>query len=92
MATFFMFGTYSAEAVKGISADRTRQAQQSIESLGGKVICMYALLGQYDLVLVVELPGVEDAVKASIKLNAMSGIAFTTAQAIPVEELDKIAG
>ena len=36
MATFFMFGKYSAEALKEISADRTDTAKGLIKSFGGE--------------------------------------------------------
>jgi len=90
MAKFFMYGKYSQEAVKGISANRTKVALDAIAKAGGKVDSMYALLGKYDLVLIVDLPGVADAMKASIALNKVTGISFTSFPAITVEEFDKI--
>jgi len=90
MAKFFMYGKYSQEAVKGISANRTKAALDAIAKAGGKVDSMYALLGKYDLVLIVDLPGVADAMKASIALNKVTGISFTSFPAITVEEFDKI--
>ncbi len=90
MATFFMFGRYDQAALKGMSAKRTDKAHAIITDLGGSVKSEYALLGERDLVLVVELPGVEDAMKASIRLAKLTGIGFSTAQAIPVEEFDKL--
>ena len=91
MATFLMFGKYSPEALKGISAQRTKKAVGLIEKLGGRVQSMYATLGEHDLVLVVDLPGTEDAVKASIGLAKISGIGFSTAPAVAVEEFDRLA-
>lgn len=35
MATFMMFGKYSAEALKGISADRTSKAADLMKGFGG---------------------------------------------------------
>lgn len=90
MAIFFMLGKYSAEAVNGISQERTKKATSLIEKMGGKVNSIYALLGKYDLVLVVELPGVREAVKASLELNKLTGVSFTTLPALTVEEFDKI--
>ena len=90
MATFVMTGTYSSEAVKGICADRTGKAVGLIEKHGGKVCSMYALLGEHDLLLVVELPGVEEAMKASIALQQLTGISFSSAAAVPVEDFDKM--
>jgi len=90
MATFFMFGRYSAEALKDMSAARTKKAEKVIKRLDGKIVDMYALLGEWDLVLIVELPGVEEVVQASIAMNRMTGISFTSAPAISVGKLDKL--
>ena len=90
MATFFMFGQYSSEAVKGISPKRTKTAEDVIKKFGGKIESMYALLGEKDLVFIVTIPGVEQAMKASVALSKMTGISFTTLPALPVEEFDKL--
>jgi uncharacterized protein with GYD domain len=90
MATFLMFGKYSAQAMKEMSPGRTQKAEDLIKHLGGKVEAMYAMLGETDLLLVVNLPGVEAAMKASLALGKMTGISFTTAPAVTVEEFDKI--
>jgi len=91
MATFFMFGRYtSAEALKGISPKRTKEAENLIKKFGGKVESMYVLLGEKDLVAILTFPGVEQAMKASVALGKMTGISFTTMPAVPVEEFDKL--
>ena len=90
MGTFFMFGKYSSEAMKGMSAKRTEEANSLIKKLGGEVISIYALLGVHDLVFVVHLPGIEQAMKASVALSKSTGISFTTSPAVTVEEFDKI--
>jgi uncharacterized protein with GYD domain len=61
MAKFLMLGKYSSEAVKGINPERTKKVTAAIEKAGGKVNSMYALLGAYDLVFIVELPGIQEA-------------------------------
>ena len=90
MATFLMFGKYSSQAVKEISPARTQKSVALIKKLGGKVKDMYAMLGETDLLFVVELPGIEAAMKASLGLAKMTGISFTTAPAVTVEEFDKL--
>jgi uncharacterized protein with GYD domain len=92
MAVFFMFGKYSSEAIKGIGAKRTEKAVEIIKKLGGEVKSMYALLAEQDVILIVSLPGVEEAMKASVALAKLTGIAFTTAPAVSVEEFDKMMG
>lgn len=90
MATFFMFGKYSAEAAKGMSAKRTEQAVQRIQKFGGKVTSIYALLGEHDLALIVDFPGIEQAMKASVALSRTTGVSFTTSPAVSVEDFDKM--
>ena len=92
MATFFMMGKYTPEAVKGISADRTKGADDFIKKLGGEVKSMYALLGEFDLALIVEFPGTEEAMKASIGLSKLTGIGFSSAPAVAVDDFDKMMG
>lgn len=90
MGTFFMFGKYSSEAMKGMSAKRTGEANSLIKKLGGEVISIYALLGVHDLVFIVHFPGIEQAMKASVALSKSTGISFTTSPAVTVEEFDKM--
>jgi len=90
MAKFFMYGKYSKEAMEGISADRTKKALDAIAKVGGKVDSMYALLGKYDIVLIADFPGVAEVMKASIALNKLTNIAFTSFPAITMEEFDKV--
>jgi uncharacterized protein with GYD domain len=90
MAKFFMYGNYSQDALKGISAQRTKKALGLIKHAGGKVISMYALLGKYDLVLITDFPEVKDVVKASIALHKLTGIAFTSFPAITIEQFDSM--
>jgi len=88
MITCCMFGKYTTEALTRISADRTQQAVIHIEELGGKIRSMYALLGERDLLFIVDLPDINQAIKASVSLSNLLGIPFTTSPAVAVEEFD----
>lgn len=90
MALFLMCGKYSAEGVKGISAQRTQQGAAVFKKFGGEVKAMYAMLGEKDLLLVAELPSVAAAMQTSVALSKLTGIAFTTAPAVTVEEFDQL--
>ena len=90
MATFFMFGRYSLEGLKQMSADRTKKIMSNIEKHGGKVHSMHALLGENDLVFIANFPGFEQAMKASVALTKLTGIAFSTSPVVTVEEFDKL--
>lgn len=90
MQTFLLSGKYTQDALKGISAERTRQAVEIIQQLGGTVSSMYVVLGERDLMLIVELPNISEAIKSSVELNKATGISFTTSPLLPVEEFDKL--
>lgn len=90
MATFVMLGKYSREAMAQISAERTEKFVKMITELGGTVRAMYATLGEVDLVIVVELPGVEQAAKASVLVSKDTGIHFSTHPAIAVKDFDQL--
>jgi hypothetical protein len=51
---------------------------------------MHALLGPYDLLFCVTLPGIDDAIKASVALSDQTGISFTTCPAVTVETFDEL--
>ena len=90
MAIFFMFGQYTPEARKEMSAARTQQAISAIQNLGGEVNAMHALLGPYDLLFCVTLPGIDDAIKASVALSDLTGISFTSCPAVTIEAFDEL--
>lgn len=92
MPTYIMFGKYSPGSIKEISAERTQKANQLISENGGSVKSGYALLGETDLVLVADFPGNDAAIKASVGLAKLLGIAFSTAPAVSMEEFDKLVG
>jgi uncharacterized protein with GYD domain len=90
MATFFMFGKYTPEAIRQISIERTQQVVSAIKGLGGEITAMHVLLGKYDLLFCVNLPGIEQAVQASVTLGRLTGIGFTTCPSVPVETFDRL--
>ena len=90
MPIFMMFGKYSTAALKGISPERTDKAVELIKKNGGKVISMYAVLGEHDLVFTLDFPDSEKALAASVALNNLTGISFTTSPVVEVEKFDKL--
>ena len=91
MATFVMLGRYTPEAMKGIAAERTARAAEAIRKAGGQVKETYALLGAHDLLIMAEFPGVTEAMQGSLALTKLTGIAFSTSPAVPVEKFDELA-
>jgi len=90
MTTFLMFGKYTSEGIKGMSAARTVEANNLIKENGGEVLSQYALLGENDLLFIVNFSGVDEVIKSSVALYKLTGISFSTVPAITVEQFDKI--
>ena len=64
--------------------------QQMRKKHGGEFKVGYALLGDVDLVLIVDLPDIGQAMKTSAALAKLLGASFSTAPAVSVEEFDKL--
>jgi len=92
MTTFIMTGRYSAEAVRRISAARTTKGARIIRQCGGKLVAAYATMGKTDLLVIVEFPGVSEAMKASVALSKATGISLATVPAITLKDFDKLVG
>ena len=92
MATYVMLGRYSAEALKGISADRTKKGSELAGRFGGTIKEIYALMGKNDLLIVAEFPGAGAAVQFSVALSRMTGIAFATSEALTATQFDELMG
>jgi uncharacterized protein with GYD domain len=90
MPIFMMFGKYSQESLKGVSAERTKKAAKIIEKNGGKIISMYAVLGEHDLVFTLDFPDADKALLTSVALNMLTGISFTTSPVVDVEQFDRL--
>ena len=90
MTTFLMFGKYSAEGMKGISAARTVEAQKIIKKNGGEMVSAYILLGENDVLLIVNFPSIDEVIKSSVALSTLFGISISTSPAITAEHFDKI--
>jgi uncharacterized protein with GYD domain len=90
MATYVMFGKYTPETLKAVSAKRTDEALAIVRKYGGEFKAGYALLGEVDLVVVLDLPDTERAMQASAALTKLLGVSFRTAPAVTIEEFDKL--
>lgn len=92
MATYIMFGNYSGDARRSITAQRTQETMNLVKRHGGEIKEIYSLLGsQYDILIVADLPGSQEALKCSLALGKLTGISFSTATAFQVQEFDRLA-
>ncbi|MFH1023355.1 MAG: GYD domain-containing protein [Planctomycetota bacterium] len=92
MASFLMLGRYSSGALKSISAERTKKVRELVKKSGGEIREIYILLGGYDVAILADFPGTEEAMQASIALAKFTDISFTTHGAVSADKFDKLVG
>lgn len=90
MATYIMLGKYSLDSLARISPERSREAAAMIKQNAGELKAAYALLGGTDLVVIVDLPDTERAIRTSIGLSRLLGASFNTMPAVTAEEFDRL--
>ena len=90
MSIFLMFGRYSSEAARDISSERTEKVRDTIKKNSGKIVSMYAVMGEHDLVFTVDFPDQKNAMAASVALYRLTGIHFTTSAVVDVEQFDTL--
>ncbi|MDD5723527.1 MAG: GYD domain-containing protein [Syntrophales bacterium] len=90
MPIFMMFGKYSKEALRSASPERTKKAVEIIKENGGKVVSMYAVAGEHDLVFTLDLPDIHAALAISVALGKLTDISFATSPVVDVEQFDKL--
>ena len=63
-----------------------------IKKYNGEIHRMYAILGEYDLVFLVDFQNTKTAMQTSVEISHYSGISFSTSPALPVEMFDELMG
>jgi uncharacterized protein with GYD domain len=70
---------------------RVEDAIKGAEAMGGKVIGVYAVMGEYDYVSIGEFPSDEVAMAFSMALGSRGNVRTTTLKAFTKEEFAQIA-
>ena len=74
-----------AKDLKG-APKRIEDGLKMFEKMGGKLICFYATLGEYDYIGVGEAPSDEVATAYNIALSTLGSVRTTTIKAFTIEE------
>ncbi|MEX2081428.1 MAG: GYD domain-containing protein [Dehalococcoidia bacterium] len=87
MATYILLSTLTDEGRKTLKErpDRLHEVNKEIETMGGRVVAQYAVLGGYDFVNVVEAPSNEVIARISVELGARGTVHITTLPALAVD-------
>ena len=88
MPTYIGLYKLTDQGIKDIKAapDRVKQAIQAVEVMGGKVIGVYVVMGEYDYVTIGEFPSDEVATTFSLALGSRGNVRTTTLRAFTQEE------
>ena len=100
MAYFLLQGAYTAEAWKALVKkphDRTEVVRPVIEKLGGRMESAWFAFGEYDIVLILQMP--DNVSAAAFSLAVAAGGAFKSYKTTPlmtiadgIEAMRKAAG
>ena len=64
------------EALKGVSSARTKKALTLVKKFNGKILSMYALLGDNDLMFIADFPGVEEVMQQLVPCTNLQASRF----------------
>ena len=91
MPIFITQGRYSRDALKGMLAkpeDRLKAASKLAQAAGGKLLSYYVTFGEYDYLVITEMPTAKEAAAVVLTAAAAGGVtdqrtmlAMTTAEA-----------
>ena len=92
MAKYLFQASYTAEGIKGLEKDKAsgRKAalSKALENLGGKLEALYWAFGEYDWVLLADLPDNASATAFSFAVSASGLLRVTTTPLLSAEEMD----
>lgn len=98
MVTNVMLMTLTHEGGRHIkdAPKRVKEALDSFEAMGGKVIAFYAVTGEYDYVAIGQAPNDEVALGFLVGLTARGNVKSTTLRAFSLDEftaaIEKLPG
>lgn len=83
MASYLSLINWTEQGVKNIkqSPERLDAAKEAVKAVGGRIIFVYMLMGQYDLAVLYEFPDDETAAKALLAVAQQGNISAQTLRA-----------
>ena len=93
MTIYILLGNLQRAAFEKFDSidDRDKKAKEIVESLGGKTIALYYTFGQYDFVVIIDMPSKENVVKFLSILAKYGSVRTETLETIPADVFYKIS-
>ena len=92
MPTYIGLYKLTDQGIKNIkdAPQRIEEAIKAAEAVGGKVLGVYSVLGEYDLVSIAEFPNDETVLSLALAFGALGNVRSTTLKAFTKEEFAEI--
>jgi uncharacterized protein with GYD domain len=92
MPTYIGLYKLTDQGIKNIKEmpQRIEKSIEASEAMGGKVLGVYSVLGEYDLVSIAEFPNDETVLTLALALGAQGNVRTTTLKAFTKAEFAEI--
>jgi uncharacterized protein with GYD domain len=92
MPAYISLVRWSCDGIKNVkeSPSRLEAAKKAYAAMGGKITAFYMVMGQYDMVVVGEVPNDVTAAKLALALGSKGSIRTETFRAFTEDEYKKI--
>lgn len=92
MPTYIFLYKLTDQGIKNIKEmpQRMEKAIEASEAVGGKVLGVYSVLGEYDLVSIAEFPNDETVLSLALAFGSQGNVRSTTLKAFTKEEFVEI--
>ena len=88
MPTYIGLYRFTDQGIKNVkdSPNRFKDAIKAVESMGGKVMGVYTVMGEYDIISIGEFPNDEAAMTFALATGARGNVRSTTLKAFTQDE------
>lgn len=92
MVTYLMLLKWTDQGIKNVkdSPKRLDGVKKLAKDLGGEVKSFYMTLGEYDLVLIVDMPNNDKVARFGLKLGSLGNVRSTTLRAYSEDDYRRI--
>jgi len=88
METYIILSKYTEKGVASIkdSPARAQAVRKAVEAAGGKWLGFYLVMGQYDLVIIIQAPNAQVAASLLLSIGAQGNVSTQSLRAFTEDE------
>ncbi len=92
MPSYLLLLRFTEQGIRHVKdiPQRREAYKQAVARVGGRVVCWYLTLGEYDIATVAEFPDDAAAAQALLALGALGNVRTTTLKAFSEAEFDQL--